>query len=280
VSSAPPRPYGVVNPEAQAETARHVCVLRAWNGRFRGVSVVPANALAGLYQQRAEPGARAAAVSRLQNGLFSRVDVAEAVEQLKRLMESSQADPQFLQSRVQEADAFLRDWNRWTPAAATYLPQVGSASESIGWPSSAALMRLRHWRDALVAHMGAPAEWALAELEPPTARDTQGLIGAALDAYTGCVADAAIQLKVNHEQWEQTVRSQEPRAAAERGFLVRECRQGVARRDELLAERVRFEEQLAEEERALQSRRPAPELPTSSIELNSARCASAVTTSR
>lgn len=270
----PVKPYSVVEPGAQDDIARRVCVHRTYvtsqgltNSAFH--TRVQAR-LAELARQRD----RSQAQELLLEAFFAGVDVFEVAGRLfDRLKASGHADAAFLRDREPQAVAFLLDWQRWQPTLARYAPHLGRPGEKIGWPSTAAHLRLRLAAPWLRETFGADAVWALAGVEPPTFDEAQAIVGAALDAYHGCVADTRSQLATNYEAWQTLVASEPARAATEREFLIRDCRAGVTRLTELLRELARFEAQLLEARAAAaRADRPLPPLAARAVVLNAEAC--------
>jgi hypothetical protein len=268
------KPYSVVSPDEQDDVARRVCVHRTHvtgqgltNGTFH--TTVRAR-LTALARERD----RSQVQQMLLATFFRGADVFEVAGRLfDQLKASGRADAAFIRDREPQAIAFLRDWQRWQPTLARYAPHVGAPDEEIGWPSTAAHLRLRLGADWLRERFGADAVWALEGVEPPTLAEGQAIVGAALDAYNGCVADTRSQLATNYDEWQELVASEPARVAAERDFLVRDCRAGVTRLEELQRERARFEAQLHEAREALaRAVRPLPPLPGRAVSLNFEAC--------
>ena len=112
---------------------------------------------------------------------------------------------------------------------------------------------------------------ALTSGQAPNATDVRGFIGGSLEAYDRCVADGKSQLAVNYQtslELQKTAASLRQRVRAE---TVQECRAGLTKLDALQAELARYQQELADSERAAAPAVSAA-LPTRTVDLNDSAC--------
>ena len=160
---------------------------------------------------------------------------------------------------------------RLAPQMDGYQPHLGGADDRLGLQSTAEDAAFRVFGPAVAKRVN--AEWAMEGAPPASDIDKAGVIGVALDAYSGCLEDGRKQLKLKYENWQALKSSAPQRAAAARDFFVRECRQGVTLLDKLKAERVTMQEQLTREQQALRALSSIEaSLPTRPQALNSVSC--------
>jgi hypothetical protein len=264
-----PTPYDIVPPAQQDDVARRVCVRRVWVGR-------------AIYQNFIEEGTQ-----RLAPMAVSR-DLDAAREQLKspyarvfmipevagpllaELRDSMGADHPSVRAHEEQAARFLRDWMRYASTVGQYQPQAGSPTDYLRWPSTAAEAAFRLYGADLARLLH--AEWAMVNVPAATATEKEGVVGAALSAYDGCVEDAVKQLRTKYDSWRASQASAPQRATAAREFLVRECRQDITRLAKLKAEQAALEDQLAREQQLLRDKTTSTSLPARPQALNGAAC--------
>jgi hypothetical protein len=175
-----------------------------------------------------------------------------------------------VKARAAQTAEFLLDWAKWIPTLKDYRPELGSPNDDLGWPSTASASAFQLFGAELATQL--KVEWAMDGVSPGTVRDLESFLGSALDAYSGCVDDAAKQLKTKYDNWE-ALRSNAPqRAASAREFLVRECRQEVGAFEAMKAEQATLQQQLAREQQSLSSATTQGPLAGRPQDLNFASC--------
>ena len=266
--TAAARPFDVVAPQEQDDVARRVCVRRTWYGNELVKQIVP-NALKRLASARDAAKARDS-LSELAfpfTGLGG-ADIPDLLQQLASVLGNTNGT---VIARRQQIQAFLRDWNRWSDGAKAYAPQLGADDDYLRWPSTAGEIAFRIFGPALAKLIN--ADWLTTGTPQATQQDFEAYLGASLDAYAGCVSDGNKQLKIKYDNWQKEQQAAPQFTAAERDFLVRECKQEVGLLDKLKAEHDTLQSQLTRAQQALATATTAAPLPTKALSLNSSACA-------
>ena len=267
-ATAEVKPYGVVPPEQQDDIARRVCVHRVWEARDYADAVID-RYLKPAIQKHDAADAREV-FDAIYSYAFMVPDAAGPL--LQALKQAGGASVPGFAAREAQAAEFLRDWNKYGASSKDYEPHFGRDADKLGWVGSASEVAMRVHAPVLAHSLD--ADWVFAGQPQATADDARSLIGIALDAYGGCVADGKVQLKLQYDNWESLQSSAPQRAAAAAAFFAKECRQGIDLLDKLNAEQTQMQAQLAREQAAQRTAQGAASsaLPTKTQELNTASC--------
>jgi len=257
-------PYDVVAPSEHDEAARRVCVHRLWYGR---------SLFQALVKRDIEPNLATGTAAKIRQRLRDLYGIAHVIPEaagpilgeVRRIGGAPSA------ARDAQAAEFLADWNRLSATTEEYKPQFGNADDYLMWAPSIYEGAFRIFAPGLLEGMNASS--VMQGVPSPTITEMEGVIGAGLDAYFGCLEDGKKQLKIKYDNWQSLSSSAPQRAAAAHEFLVRECRQEFRLLDRLKAERTTFENQLAQEREALKAASAAIPLPTQPQQLNFTACA-------
>jgi len=265
------KPFDVIEPADQQDAARRVCVNRVVTGFIVNqlyIEDLP-KSLADLAAAKNVERARAK-ISAVYSSAFAGPADMNPRELVGAIAQRLGGDNATLKARQPQIAVFDRDWMKWAGTLKDYTPPLGTPDDDLGWVSTAKESAFRLFGPDLAKKLN--ASWAMEDVPAATIRDLESFLGSALDAYSGCVDDAAKQLATKYENY-QALRSTAPqRAAAARDFLVRECRQEVSDLEKMKADRKTFEDQLARDQQTLaRASAPAP-LATSPVALNGVSC--------
>jgi hypothetical protein len=261
------QPYDVVPPRDHDDIARRVCVHRVWYGQRLFADLVEEDVKPLIARRDAKQGQQE--LRRLYGIAYA---VPEAAGPLLAELKQVRGGQAVLAAREAQAAEFLRDWQRLSPTTASYKPHL-SGLNYLQWPSTMHEAAFRIFAPDVMRQQ--QAEWLTDGVPKPTITEIEGVIGAALDAYSGCVEDGRKQLQIRYDNWQALSSSAPQRAAAARDFLVRECRQEVGLLDKLKAERAGIEEQLSRERELLKTASAPARPPAGQAQaLNLAACSS------
>jgi hypothetical protein len=266
-----PKPFDVIEPAGQQDAARRVCINRVVTGFIVNqiyIEDLP-KSLADLAAAKNVERARAK-ISAVYSSAFAGPAEVNPRELVGAIAQRLGADNATLKARQPQIATFDRDWMKWAGTLKDYTPPLGTPDDDLGWVSTARESAFRLFGPDLAKKLN--ASWAMEDVPAGTIRDLESFLGSALDAYGGCVDDAAKQLATKYENY-QALRSTAPqRAEAARDFLVRECRQEVSDFEKMKADRKIIEDELARDQQALaRASTPAP-LATSPVVLNAISC--------
>jgi len=267
-----PRPPDVVAPADQDNVARQVCVNRVAVGYLINddfISDTLPKIIASAEAAKDAEKARSS-MSEVYSSAFAGPPGMNPAALLNAIVGKLGADNATVRARQSQGTEFLRDWAKWTPTLKNYTPPLGSPTDDVGWPSTAAESAFHLFGHDLASQL--KADWAMDGVPAGTVRDLESYLGAALDAYSGCVEDSAKQLKTKYDSWEGLRSTAPQRAASARDFLTRECRQEVGSLDGLKSQRAALQDQLTRDRQSLTAATASSALPTASQQLNSVAC--------
>jgi len=266
-----PRPFDVIDPPAQDDAARRVCVNRVDNGFLVIQDYVEGlpKTIAAFAESRNVDGARKK-LSAVYTAAFAGPQGIEAPELIAGIAARLGADNATLKARQSQIAIFARDWKRWAGTLRGYTPPLGEIDEYLRWPSTASESAFRLFGPDLANKLN--AGWAMQGVPAATVRDLESFLGSALDAYDGCVEDSRKQLATKFDNWDALRSSAPQRAAAARDFLVRECRQEVSELEKMKADRATIEQELARDQQTLARVSAAAPLASSPTVLNGVSC--------
>jgi hypothetical protein len=262
-------PYDVVAPDQHDDIARRVCVYRVWRGARFMESIE--GELRTRVAKLAQDGDRAGAIG-LLSGLYTDAFMLPEIAGplLDDVLAARGADRGTLEIRMRQAAEFRHDWDRLSPTMAGYRPHVGGTRDDLSLPPTAHAIAFRVAGPELARRLG--AGWAVDQLPPVGQTDKEALVGAALDAYSGCVEDGRKQLMTKWNAWQAAKSSAPRRARAQREFFARECRVAFEALEQFQVERTKMEAQLAREQQNLRDRSIVAPLPGGPLVLNGSTC--------
>lgn len=264
--SSLPTPFDVVAPERQDSEARRVCI-----GRVRsaiGLTIKGERARQRL--RELEAAGKLDGARQLLFSEYAEARVVEASAWLAKVEKELGPEHPLVRLHRDEKRQFDTDWARFSnDQLAT--PLLGATDDVVAWPSEARSVAFR----VLGGHTLArelDAGWAVAGLPEATAGDVFAMVDAAFAAYDGCVEDSTKQLRLKHDAWQARAAAAPQRALAQGEFFARECRQGLADRDQRRSERDAFARDLQLREHQRAALGIPGGLPTRRLELNHSGC--------
>ena len=265
------RPRQVVPPAEHDGESRRLCVYRALIGNRLRLESAPealGEDISPLKAARAAEKIRAR-LSGYFGSAFQGIDT-DPVTFIQDLANALGRENATVRARSDEMLAFVDDVGRHGAFPPGYQPRLPNYSNTLGWPSSAGEAVFRLYGKAL-AHL-LDLDWAVEGLDG-NSRDRETVLGAVLDAYSGCVEDARKQFARNWTTWTGLRASASARAEMAKDFLVRECRQEMQTLESVRADRDRFQQQLSAEQAALKLASVVPPVAGRAQNLNTSSCA-------
>ena len=265
------RPRQVVPPADQDEESRRLCVYRALDGneiRLEEAKDRLGKRVAALNAARDADAIRELLPVYFGNA-FQGIDT-DPVSFMKSIVDALGNDNATVRARHDELLAFVGDLIAQGAKLRGYEPRLPNYSNRLGWPSSASESVFRLYAKEIARVLD--VAWAVEGIEG-NSKDLETVLGAALDAYSGCVGDAKKQFARNWESWTELRASASTRADSAKDFLVRECRTEMQKLDALRADRDRFVRQLADERGAAATAATIPPIAGRVATLNTSSCA-------
>ena len=255
------RPYDAVPPAQHNDIARRICVHRVWYSRK--LFEKRANKIANVVSQRAnEISPRV--ITSYMGSLYS---VAYMVPELSKLV----LETPRLAARQTQASEFLSDWKKFLPIAGEdYQPHLGKFDDTLPLNSSAQSIAFRAFGKNLAKQIG--VEQSFPSLSPVSSHDIAGLVGAALDIYSGCVEDGRKQLMTKYTAWQSLQASAPERDQKRREFFVAECQQDFKALDEIKTQSEKLSIEIAQERKTLLAADSAEQYLAKSKALNFVVC--------
>lgn len=261
------RPIDAIDLTQQDDVARHVCVRQVWYRR----QVIKKYVNDGDIEEILTKNPRAAKeiLSELLTPFLGSLE-DEPDRALSNLVANLGLDNQTVKARLPQINEFLADWKKLSPGIKDYRPQFGQERDYLKWPSTASAAAFRVYGAALAQRYKTP--WALDGVTEGTVQDKESVLGASLDAYSSCMRDGKVKMKIAYDNWNKATKDAPQFSVAARNALVKECHQAFQLFDTVKVEKEAIETQLSVVRSQLMQAPSTSLLPSKAQSLNASTC--------